>query len=727
MERLFKLILLSSALFFTGYCADTHLGDGVYLLDGNIDPNNSVVKVSISSEQIQKLVRKDFIYDEDSVRVLTFQKELWDISRNKIYSKFNDDFDFIFYVLNSTSIGQLGFSGRMMPVRIDCANADIYVPKGGNTENYEKWGSDNKLKGVIYFPLYNAIKDGPSLHELAHQWGAKVSPDVLGHWGASNAGGQLGGFKYVKALGNNQYQGSITGDWDRGFGKDGYSKNVYPYSDIELYLMGFKSAQDLRNSNFKLDVYLNNGAAPKSVTSDGIFTADKINSYTIDDLMKNFGGKERDPNSSKSQKNFKVLTVFLSLTDTVGQTIFSDRTNKIVEDINWFTQKTEYSGGYYNFYQATNKVGSIDAGGLKNSVKAGIDKSNPDPNPAPAAIIIPEPKPANLTVLPVSLNLVEGYGDTSFTVSVSNSGGLVVVLKDINISGANFTKKSTGGTRIFPYSTQNSWTFAPVGGLAKGRYSGTISASFEDYADLSVQVELVVRGKTDPAPSPANLTISPIILNYPLNYGDSNVVIAINNDGEINAVLDKKGVSSTGGNGKFYIYPSSGSAVFLPNYENKTWFLMVKSGLDEGTYSGEITVKYDNGKSAAGEILLNVGGDLDTGNDSNTDDGSTPLKEPKPRNKKYGVFFDKNPVSEKVQINLKPHEALKLVKISIYDYLGNIVFVEESRETGKNEFVWNLNNLSGRKVANGTYFVVAECAGIDGKLYGYSAKVGVKR
>jgi hypothetical protein len=495
MERLFKSILFASALSFAGYSADTHLGDGVYLLDENIDPNNSVVKVSISSEQLQKLMSKDFIYDEDSVRVLTFQKELWDISKNKIYSKFNDDFDFIFYVLNGTRVGELGFSGRMLPVRLDCKNIDIYLPNGWGFETYENWSSDSKLKGVIYFPLYNAIKDGPSLHELAHQWGAKVSPDVLGHWGASSAGGQLGGFKYVKSLGDNQYQGSMNGTWNDGFGKDGYSKNVHPYSDIELYLMGFKSAQDLRNSKFKLDVYLDNGAAPKLVSGDGIFKADKINSYTIDDLMKNFGGKERDPNSLNSQKEFKILTVFLSITDTVGQTIYGDRTSKVVEDLNWFAQKTDYSGGYYNFYQATNKVGSIDVSGLKNSVKTDIDKSNPDPNPA----VNPQP------------------------------------------------------------------------------------------------------------------------------------------------------------------------------------------------------------------------------------DGTTPLKEAKPKNKKYGVFFDKNPVCENLQINLKPHVTPKSVKISILDYLGNVVFVEESRETGKKEFVWDLNNFSGRKVANGTYFVVAECVGIDGKLYGYSTKVGVKR
>ncbi|MDR0303171.1 MAG: hypothetical protein LBH98_00130 [Chitinispirillales bacterium] len=710
MERLFKQILLTFALFFAAYSADTHLGGGVYLFDKTVDPTSSVVRVSISEDDVQRLVNPK--YNEDSAAKI-FEEELWNIVKNKIYSKFNDDFDFIFCVLNSTSTGQLGFQGIMMPLRIDYSNVDLSYPNGGNIESYDQWGSDDKLKGVFYLPKYDAIKNGPSLHEFAHQWGAYILNEVFAHWGASGAGGQLGGFKYVRTLGHNQYQGSIDENWNSGFAEKGYSKNVIPYSDIELYLMGFKSAQDLRNANFKLDVYLNNGKTPSDISNDGKFTANKINSYTIDDLMKNFGGKERNPDFSKSQKNFKVLTVLMSLTDTIGQTIFSERAARSVEDINWFAAKTEYKGGYYNFYQATNKIGSIDVTGIKNSVKADIDTSNPDPNPAPQPA--PKPKPANLTVLPVSLNLVEGYEDTSFVVSISNTGGEKVQLKDINVSGDKFVRKSTGGTWIQPLSALDSWVFAPVVGLAKGNYSATVTASFEEHPDMTAEIDLVVRAKTDPVPSSANLEIEPVILNYPENYGDSTVVITLINDGEINAFIDENSVISTGGDEKFIVRFSSGSKVISPNYENKTWVLYVKSGLAKGAHRGEITLTYDDGKVASCEILLNVVNDL------------TPLKEAKTQNEKYGVFFDKNPVSHIAQINLKSQEKTKSVKISVFDNLGNIVFVEQSRQAQKKHFVWNLNNLSGKKVANGAYLVVAECAGIDGRVYSYSAKIGVKR
>jgi len=42
-------------------------------------------------------------------------------------------------------------------------------------------------------------------------------------------------------------------------------------------------------------------------------------------------------------------------------------------------------------------------------------------------------------------------------------------------------------------------------------------------------------------------------------------------------------------------------------------------------------------------------------------------------------------------------------------------------------FVWDLTNKTGRNVANGSYLVIAEAKGVSGKVYRYSAKIGVKR
>lgn len=75
-------------------------------------------------------------------------------------------------------------------------------------------------------------------------------------WGFSNAGGQLGGAKYMRIVKENcggiigkiRYQGSMEPDLNEngsfkygGFGLNTNGGNSLPYSDIELYIMGMKS------------------------------------------------------------------------------------------------------------------------------------------------------------------------------------------------------------------------------------------------------------------------------------------------------------------------------------------------------------------------------------------------------------------------------------------------------------------------------------------------------
>jgi hypothetical protein len=62
------------------------------------------------------------------------------------------------------------------------------------------------------------------------------------------------------------------------------------------------------------------------------------------------------------------------------------------------------------------------------------------------------------------------------------------------------------------------------------------------------------------------------------------------------------------------------------------------------------------------------------------------------------------------------------------DALGNVVFTETA--VGANHhlpIIWNLQNQSGRFVANGTYLIVVEAIGFSGKTYQYSSRVGVKK
>jgi hypothetical protein len=71
---------------------EVSLGDGLYLLDDATDPSSTVVKYKINAEQLAKLGSKS-----------SWQSEVNSIS-NTVYSKFKDDFDFLFFVLDKKTI-----------------------------------------------------------------------------------------------------------------------------------------------------------------------------------------------------------------------------------------------------------------------------------------------------------------------------------------------------------------------------------------------------------------------------------------------------------------------------------------------------------------------------------------------------------------------------------------------------------------------------------------------
>jgi hypothetical protein len=102
--------------------------------------------------------------------------------------------------------------------------------------------------------------------------------------------------------------------------------------------------------------------------------------------------------------------------------------------------------------------------------------------------------------------------------------------------------------------------------------------------------------------------------------------------------------------------------------------------------------------------------------------GDTPIREYKDRSNKYGIIVDNNPITtDFAEIFVRTPEKSD-VKIIIYDNSGNVMF------EGLGDFLpWDLKNKNGRKVASGSYLIVVEATGASGKIYKYSAKLGVKR
>ena len=87
-------------------------------------------------------------------------------------------------------------------------------------------------------------------------------------------------------------------------------------------------------------------------TSTFDFTANTRTTYTPQSLEELLG--ERAPSVDSSQKDFKLLVVVI--TDSV---LSDDEWNKVDATAEWFSKKEDDGTSLYNFWEATNGVGSI--------------------------------------------------------------------------------------------------------------------------------------------------------------------------------------------------------------------------------------------------------------------------------------------------------------------------------------------------------------------------------
>ena len=156
----------------------------------------------------------------------------------EFYRHFEDRFDFLMFFSNLDDISDhenAPYYGVYSSVRND-------VEGTGRTRYYtNRYGSTERLKGVIHFPYNRALLFGPSLHEVQHAWANYAVPTAVGgHWGFSSANGQLGGFDIADLadLGDGRYAGGPFGTFANG-------GNGPAYSPIELYLAGFIAPEEV--------------------------------------------------------------------------------------------------------------------------------------------------------------------------------------------------------------------------------------------------------------------------------------------------------------------------------------------------------------------------------------------------------------------------------------------------------------------------------------------------
>jgi len=344
MKRFIHILIMLVLLIFVA-CEDEAPSDADNTIhEFELHSNNRVSSLLMTESEYSDWINNDGFTDS-GMRIPLI---------NDVYNKFPDEYDFIFFVLNEPSIpANLYYYGMLIGVsnNVQGIGKSIY-------DYSSDYGSSGKLKAVMQLTGLEYLKYGPALHELAHQWanfalpthsvdapGTNLTSYLYGsHWGFTGGStkGQLGGFKQSTLIdnGNNSYTVEEFGPFANG-------GNGIPYNELELYLMGMIPISSVSNFDMFTDI---TSLAVNTSTFD--FTANTRTTYTPQSLEELLG--QRDPSIDNSQKDFKLLVVVIT-----DSPLSDDEWNKVDATAEWFSKKEDDGTSLYNFWEATNGVGSI--------------------------------------------------------------------------------------------------------------------------------------------------------------------------------------------------------------------------------------------------------------------------------------------------------------------------------------------------------------------------------
>ena len=228
-----------------------------------------------------------------------------DAYASSLYVHFEDAFDFVMFFSNLDDIDDHEHShyfGVYSSVRNDTAGVGL------RTFYDRRYGSAERLKGVIHFPYNRALRSGPSLHEILHAWANYTIPTAVGaHWGFSSANGQLGGFDIgnLVELGDDRYAAGRFGTFANGGNRPGYSP-------IELYFAGYIPPDEVPDLWVAADGewVVEDGDLVRTEDGHGVFSATDVRTYAIEDIVEQNG--TRVPGMADAQWHFRVAVVLLT-------------------------------------------------------------------------------------------------------------------------------------------------------------------------------------------------------------------------------------------------------------------------------------------------------------------------------------------------------------------------------------------------------------------------------
>ena len=346
MKRILRLFIILPLLIFVA-CEDEAPSDADNTIhEFELHSNNRVSSLLMTESEYSDWINNDGFTDS-GMRIPLI---------NDVYNKFPDEYDFIFFVLNEPSIpANLSYYGMLIGVsnNVQGIGKSIY-------DYSSDYGSSGKLKAVMQLTGLEYLKYGPALHELAHQWANYALPThsvdgvgsnltsypYWGHWGFTGGStkGQLGGFKQSSLIenGSNSYTVDEFGPFANG-------GNGIPFNELELYLMGILPISSVTPFDMFTDI---TSLAVDTLTYDFTFTAATRTTYTPESLESLLGA--RVPSIDNSQKDFKLLIVVIT-----DSPLSDDEWNRVDATAEWFSKKEDDGTSFYNFWEATNGVGSI--------------------------------------------------------------------------------------------------------------------------------------------------------------------------------------------------------------------------------------------------------------------------------------------------------------------------------------------------------------------------------
>ncbi|MDE0472533.1 MAG: hypothetical protein OXH57_11395 [Ekhidna sp.] len=282
-----------------------------------------------------------------------------------LYAHFNDDFDFITVIMNEKEKPEnVSFFGRYANIQNDIQNIGIR-----NFDNSARYGSE-KLQGILLLTALSYLRGGPSLHEIAHNWANFLIKDtewlpessfmVGPHWGftGGNVNGQLGGFDQ-RTLSDQV----TTHDWFvRSFSPNASGGNLARYNEMELYLMGFISLEEV--ASFDMFTGLSN-VVQDNVQGVGTiigFDAANRTTFTPELILERYG--RRTPEPANAQKDFKMIVVVVT-----GVPLTAEQWEVVDTDAEWFGRSEADGSHVNNFWEATGGRATMELGKLDVSLK----------------------------------------------------------------------------------------------------------------------------------------------------------------------------------------------------------------------------------------------------------------------------------------------------------------------------------------------------------------------